>query len=95
MKNSSVAFRPFLTDQARRSYLEKSRIAVGSPADAEEFHREHQRFERLLPQRRPLKVLDIGCGTGAWSVHWAVRGCKSPASMSTLNSSRAPTAGKS
>lgn len=60
----------------RQSYLEKNRIAVGPPADPGEFQREYQRFGVLLPKRRPLKVLDIGCGTGAWSVHWAARGCK-------------------
>ena len=59
----------------RQSYLEKNRIAVGPPADPGEFQREYQRFGVLLPKRRPLKVLDIGCGTGAWSVHWAGRGC--------------------
>lgn len=76
MNNLSVVSNPFAADDARKSYLEKNRIAVGPPADPEEFLREYQRFERLLPKRKPLKVLDIGCGTGAWSVHWAARGCR-------------------
>ena len=76
MSNPSVACQPFLADEARKSYLEKNRIAVGPPADPAEFQREYQRFEGLLPRRKSLNILDIGCGTGAWSVHWAVRGCK-------------------
>jgi SAM-dependent methyltransferase len=66
----------FTADDARASYLARNPIAVGPPGDAAEFRREYARFERLLPPRRPLRVLDIGCGTGAWSVHWAARGCK-------------------
>lgn len=64
------------TDENRAAYLAKNRIAVGPPCDPGEFSREFARFERLLPKRAPLKVLDIGCGTGAWSVHWVARGCR-------------------
>lgn len=63
-------------DQNRAAYLANNRIAVGPPGDPAEFRREFARFERLLPKRAPLKVLDIGCGTGAWSVHWVARGCR-------------------
>lgn len=66
----------FTNGEIRASYLAKNRIAVGPASDPEEFRREYGRFERLLPQRTPLRVLDIGCGTGAWSVHWVNRGCK-------------------
>lgn len=78
MSKPSTASPPFAAGEARRSYLQKNRIAVGPPADPDEFHRDYQRLQGLLPKRRSLKltVLDIGCGTGAWSVHWAVRGCK-------------------
>ena len=76
MSNLSATAQPFLADEARKSYLEKNRIAVGPPADPAEFQREYQRFEGLLPKRNSLNTLDIGCGTGAWSVHWAVRGYK-------------------
>jgi SAM-dependent methyltransferase len=76
MSTPSAASQPFLDDEARKSYLEKNRIAVGPPGDPQEFNREYQRFERLLPKRKSLRVLDIGCGTGAWSVHWALRGFK-------------------
>jgi SAM-dependent methyltransferase len=76
MSNPSVTSQSFLADGARKSYLEKNRIAVGPPADPDEFQREYQRLEGLLPKRKSLNILDIGCGTGAWSVHWAVRGYK-------------------
>jgi ubiquinone/menaquinone biosynthesis C-methylase UbiE len=66
---------PSRTDQKRADYLASNPIAVGPPGDPREFRREYERFERLLPQRTPLRVLDVGCGTGAWSVHWVARGC--------------------
>jgi SAM-dependent methyltransferase len=71
--NNAPAIAP---DETRAAYLAKNRIAIGPPSDPEEFHREYARFARLLPQRSPLRVLDIGCGTGAWSVHWVARGCR-------------------
>lgn len=76
MSDLPVMSQPFAADEARESYLEKNRIAVGPPADPDEFRREYQRIESLLPKRESLEVLDIGCGTGAYSVHWAARGCK-------------------
>jgi len=60
---------PSSADQKRADYLASNPIAVGPPGDPREFRREYERFERLLPQRAPLRVLDVGCGTGAWSVH--------------------------
>ncbi len=63
-----------VTDENRAAYLAQNRIAVGPPGDPAEFEREHARFAHLLPARTPLRVLDVGCGTGAWSVHWTARG---------------------
>lgn len=76
MSDLPVLSQPFAPDDARESYLEKNRIAVGPPADPDEFRREYQRIAQLLPKRESLAVLDIGCGTGAWSVHWVARGYK-------------------
>lgn len=76
MRNLSAATQLFTADETRATYLAKNAIAVGPPGDPGEFQREYERFEHLLPQRRPLRVLDIGCGTGAWSVHWVARGGK-------------------
>ena len=67
---------PSGTDQDRDRYLASNPIAIGPPADPREFRREYERFEHLLPRRVPLRVLDVGCGTGAWSVHWIARGCR-------------------
>jgi 2-polyprenyl-6-hydroxyphenyl methylase/3-demethylubiquinone-9 3-methyltransferase len=64
------------TDDTRAASLARNRSAIGPPTDPTEFRHEYARFERLLPQRRPLRVLDIGCGTGAWAVHWVTHGCK-------------------
>ena len=76
MNDISEPTQRFTSGETRTTYLAKNRIAVGPPGDPEEFRREYQRFERLLPQRTPLRVLDIGCGTGAWSVHWVSLGSK-------------------
>jgi 2-polyprenyl-6-hydroxyphenyl methylase/3-demethylubiquinone-9 3-methyltransferase len=62
--------------ERRATYLAKNRVATGAAGDPVEFRREFARFARLLPPRRPLRVLDIGCGTGAWSVQWVAQGCK-------------------
>src|SRR5260221_11815031 len=76
MNKAPVFTSPFTNDATHAAYLEKNRIAVGPPSDPEEFLREYEPFKGLLPKRNPLRVLDISCGTGAWSVLCATRGCK-------------------
>jgi thioesterase domain-containing protein/SAM-dependent methyltransferase len=76
MEQVPAATQRFSLDENRDNYIAKNSIAVGPPGDPEEFRREYEHFEHLLSPRRPLRVLDIGCGTGAWSVHWVARGCK-------------------
>ena len=75
MSKSTAAAPQFPDDAARAAYLAHNPIAIGPAGDIGEFTREYARIERLLPPRRPLRVLDIGCGTGAWSVRWVERGC--------------------
>src|SRR5258707_8642967 len=70
-----VSTSPSAHSPHRADYLAHNAIAVGPPADAEEFRHEYERFRHLLPRRSPLRVLDVGCGTGAWSVRWVERGC--------------------
>jgi len=62
---SHMSAAPSSSDQNRTAYLASNPIAVGAPGDSGEFRREYERFGRLLPQRAPLRVLDVGCGTGA------------------------------
>ena len=76
MTDPSAFFGASTPDEIRAAYLAKNRISTGPPSDPQEFRREYERFRRLLPIRTPLRVLDIGCGTGAWSVHWVALGCK-------------------
>ncbi len=63
-------------DDTRDAFLKSNSIAIGGVGDPEEFRREYERFRSLLPGRTPLRVLDIGCGTGAWSVHWVALGAR-------------------
>jgi len=76
MSDHFVAPQQFAAGETRAAYLAQNKIAIGPPGDPDEFRREYQQFAHLLPQRQQLRVLDIGCGTGAWSVHWAARGCR-------------------
>lgn len=58
----------------RLSFLEANPIAIGGAGDPAEFARELRRIGPLLPARSPLHMLDVACGTGAWSIHWRERG---------------------
>ena len=58
-------------DAHRDAYLTNNDIArCAHDSDPEAFERELSRYRHLLPDRRPLRVLDLGCGTGAWSLQW-------------------------
>ncbi|MBI5711086.1 MAG: methyltransferase domain-containing protein [Candidatus Eisenbacteria bacterium] len=60
----------------REKYLANNPIAVAAPADQAEFRRELERVAPLLPHREPLRVLDIGCGTGRVSIRWCESGAR-------------------
>jgi 2-polyprenyl-6-hydroxyphenyl methylase/3-demethylubiquinone-9 3-methyltransferase len=63
-------------DEARTRFLTTTRVAVGPPASREEFDREWARLARLVPARRPLRVLDVGCGSGPWFQRWIEVGAR-------------------
>ncbi len=58
----------------RAEFLAKNPIAVGPPQDERVFRREVMRVEALRPLDAPLRVLDIGCGTGSVSLRWCEGG---------------------
>jgi ubiquinone/menaquinone biosynthesis C-methylase UbiE len=75
----SAAAAPSAADQERARYLAENRVAVAAPANPSEFAREERRILRLLGPREdkgPLRVLDVGCGSGPWLVRWRERGAK-------------------
>ena len=64
---------PSAGDAARERYLAENRVAISPPTSEAEFTREVRRVERLLGPRvgkPPLRVLDVGCGSGPWLVRW-------------------------
>lgn len=68
---------PAAGDRGRERYLAENRVSVAAPANAIEFAREERRILRLLGPREgrePLRVLDVGCGSGPWLVRWSERG---------------------
>ena len=75
--NARPAAAPSTTDTGRERYLAENRVAIAAPASVSEFAREERRIARLLGPREgkgPLRVLDVGCGSGPWLVRWRERG---------------------
>ena len=76
-RGSSAGTAPSAGDTGRERYLAENRVAVAPPASPSEFAREERRVLRLLGtrvDRGPLRVLDVGCGSGPWLVRWKERG---------------------
>lgn len=63
-------------DPERARFLAANPVALAEPGSAVEFEREWTRIGRLVPARRPLAVLDIGAGSGRWSVRWVEHGAR-------------------
>ena len=61
-------------DDHRSRFLASNQVAIGPPGDVTEFEREFRRIVRLRPGPSRLRVLDVGCGSGRWSVRWVERG---------------------
>lgn len=57
----------------RELFLKHNPIAVDPSRNREEFERELGRVKPWLPERR-LRVLDLGCGAGAWTGYWLEMG---------------------
>jgi SAM-dependent methyltransferase len=58
----------------RERFLAETNVAVGPAGESAEFEREWRRIEGLLPRRERLRVLDLGSGSGRWSVRWVEHG---------------------
>lgn len=64
-------------DAYRQEYLAHNPVALcETDMDAAHFERELARYRHLLPARDPLRVLDLGCGSGAGSLEWRRRGAR-------------------
>ena len=59
----------------RELFLKHNPIAIDPGRNQEEFQRELGRVRAWLPDR-PLRVLDLGCGAGAWTGYWLEMGAK-------------------
>ena len=58
----------------REQFLATNGAAIAAPGDLVEFTGELARYAHLLPTDRALRVLDVGCGSGPWSLRWVERG---------------------
>ncbi len=70
---------PSLEDTGRDRYLAENRVAVAEPVALDEFTRDFRRIEHLLgprPAGVPIRVADIGCGSGPWLVRWRAVGAE-------------------
>ncbi len=63
-------------DARRAQFLAANPVAIAEAGNLAEFEREWRRIASLVPARRPLRVLDIGAGSGRWSVRWAEQGAR-------------------
>jgi SAM-dependent methyltransferase len=65
---------PSANDPGRQQFLESNCAVIAPDGNLEEFRREWARLERLAPAHRPLRVLDVGAGSGPWCVRWVAAG---------------------
>jgi ubiquinone/menaquinone biosynthesis C-methylase UbiE len=62
----------------RERFLTSTNVAAGPAGEHEEFEREWRRIAPLLRTgtERALRVLDLGSGSGRWSVRWVEHGAR-------------------
>lgn len=65
-----------MTSENREKFLQHNPIAVDQGRDREAFDREVRRISDWLPKGRRLRVLDFGCGAGAWTGYWLELGAQ-------------------
>jgi len=65
-----------VTPENRDLFLQHNPIAVDQGRDREAFDREVRRISDWLPRGRTLRVLDFGCGAGAWTGYWLELGAQ-------------------
>ena len=65
-----------MSPDRRDLFLKHNPIAVDPGRDREAFEREVRRISDWLPRGRMLRVLDFGCGAGAWTGYWLESGAQ-------------------
>ncbi|MGH7723943.1 MAG: class I SAM-dependent methyltransferase [Candidatus Eiseniibacteriota bacterium] len=63
-------------DERRAQFLAANPVALADAGNLAEFEREWSRIATLVPPARPLHVLDIGAGSGRWSIRWVEHGAR-------------------